>query len=58
MEYEIIYQPHRNNCTAVATSPLTVRYQVEYLYGPPGVLFDVEPRTLVSPSMNSPRSEE
>ena len=47
MEYEIHYGPHRINCTAESTSPITVRYQFMPLYGPQE-WFDYEPKTLVS----------
>ena len=47
MEYTITYGPHRINCTAENTSPITVRYQFMPLYGPER-WYDYEPQTFVS----------
>ena len=45
MDYEITYSPHRIQCSAVSTSPVTIRYQFMPLYGPQE-WFDYDPYTL------------
>jgi len=51
---EIVCTAHRIMCTAVATSPVTIRMQVMPLYGPQE-WFDCELETLVI-SPNTSRS--
>lgn len=53
---EIVCTAHRIMCTAVATSPVTIRMQVMPLYGPQE-WFDCELETLVI-SPNTSRTNE